>query len=153
MRLKGKVAIITGAASGIGMATSIKFGKNGATVIAADIDMCGVGKTIEKLKKAGFTGIAMKLDLSSLVEIRKFVDQVMDQFENVDMVISLHACNTATDDALARAVNWGAKVILAVPCCQHELLKKINVLKNKTLIFSRLGFFLDFYWKDGVVLF
>jgi hypothetical protein len=42
------------------------------------------------------------------------------------MVISLHACNTATDEALAKAVNWGASVILAVPCCQHELLKKIK---------------------------
>jgi SAM-dependent methyltransferase len=49
----------------------------------------------------------------------------------IDMVISLHACNTATDDALSRAVNWGAKVILAVPCCQHELLKKI---KNEKMI-------------------
>jgi hypothetical protein len=50
--------------------------------------------------------------------------------DGVDLVVSLHACDTATDDALERAVRGGVDVVLAVPCCQHELLGQ---LENETL--------------------
>lgn len=69
--------------------------------------------------------LAQKLEYKSL----SFLVGDIAEYEGlteVDMVVTLHACDTATDAAIGKAVNWGASVIMSVPCCQHELFPQVR---------------------------
>ncbi|HWL26946.1 MAG TPA: SAM-dependent methyltransferase [Ureibacillus sp.] len=77
-------------------------------------------EVIEECRK-----IASDLQYSDLEFLVGDINDYNDE-SSVDMVVTLHACDVATDMALARAVKWGAKVILSVPCCQHELNRQLH---------------------------
>jgi SAM-dependent methyltransferase len=77
--------------------------------------------------------IASRLDCRGL-EFREGDISGHNETERVDLAVSLHACDTATDDALARALRWQTSVIFAVPCCQHELAKTIDSRELTSLL-------------------
>ena len=75
--------------------------------------------------------MSQQLDVADKVtfaaaDLSTFDIQQVTPNPRVDMVISLHACDTATDEALARGVEWGSRYIVSAPCCQHELQKTIG---------------------------
>ena len=89
------------------------------------VRMVGVDMKAEVMDECG--AIARRLGMDGL----EFVcgDVTLYEFPDgakVDMVISLHACDIATDIVLDKAVEWGAKVVLSTPCCHHDLNRRLN---------------------------
>ncbi len=85
-------------------------------------------------------------------ELKFLMGDIADYTDtSADMVVTLHACDTATDYALMHAVSWNTKVILSVPCCQHELFKQIhNELHQPMLKHGILKDRLTEYLTDGL---
>jgi SAM-dependent methyltransferase len=97
------------------------------TLKGRDVSVVGVDNKPES--RVRNTDIAKKLGISNQIE---FIASDIEKFPNrkTSLVIALHACDTATDDALAWAVKSEAKVILVSPCCHHDLNKRIKSAGN-----------------------
>ncbi len=95
------------------------------------VQIVGLDRNAQVVQKC--SQIAKKLECGGL-EFR--VGDIADYRNDskVDLAVSLHACDTATDDALAKAVEWQVSVILAVPCCQQELSEKIENSRMQGLL-------------------
>jgi NAD(P)-dependent dehydrogenase (short-subunit alcohol dehydrogenase family) len=81
----GKVALVTGAASGIGWATALMFARNGARVAVADIDLPGATRTAESIAAAGGEAVAVEVDVADPGSVRAMVGRTVERFGGLDI--------------------------------------------------------------------
>jgi SAM-dependent methyltransferase len=92
---------------------------------ARGLDVRLTGVDVREDQRARNTALAERLGWADRVD---FVAGTISESEvdGADVVLALHACDTATDEALARAVGWGARWILAAPCCHHDIAAQLR---------------------------
>jgi SAM-dependent methyltransferase len=104
--------------------------------IDVPVQVVGIDVRPESLKRN--TGIAERLGISSTIEFRaETISQ--NTVEGADVVIALHACDTATDDAIAWAVQNEAKLILVAPCCHHDLQSQLTETPDPWQVVTKYG--------------
>ena len=88
MRLAGKVSIVTGAARGIGLATALKFAREGALVALCDVDQAAVDGAVQEVRQAGGDALGFVVDVTRPATIRAMVDAVMQKYGRIDVLVN-----------------------------------------------------------------
>jgi NAD(P)-dependent dehydrogenase (short-subunit alcohol dehydrogenase family) len=88
MRVKDKVVILTGAASGIGRATAILFGEEGATQVLSDVDEKGLKETLDLIKKGRNRAEIMKIDVTDSTQVKRMIDYTFKKYGKIDVLIA-----------------------------------------------------------------
>ncbi|WP_217587405.1 SDR family oxidoreductase [Lentibacillus saliphilus] len=88
MKLKGKVAVVTGAGSGMGEAIALLYAKEGANVIVADLNEETANKVTEAIKQAGGEAIAVVADVSKESDVQNMIDTAVDHYGTVDILVN-----------------------------------------------------------------
>ena len=85
-RLEGKIAIVTGSASGIGRATAHALAREGARVVVADIDTAGASRVVAEIAEAGGTAIAHRVDVAEEGDVRTMISAAVDTYGGLDIL-------------------------------------------------------------------
>ncbi|MGD0128904.1 MAG: glucose 1-dehydrogenase [Terriglobia bacterium] len=88
MRLKDKVAIVTGGGTGIGKAISLRFAQEGAKVVAAGLDLPPLEEVVRQIEAAGGEGLALRCDLRIVEDTRRVVDEALKRFSTLHILVN-----------------------------------------------------------------
>jgi NAD(P)-dependent dehydrogenase (short-subunit alcohol dehydrogenase family) len=88
MQFEGKIAIITGAASGMGRAMALAFAAEGATVVVADLNADGARAVVDEIEGNGGQGLATRLDVSDPADAKAVVDDVVGRYGRLDILVN-----------------------------------------------------------------
>jgi len=124
MRLKDKVAIITGSGSGIGQATAVLFAEEGAKVVVADVDLAGGEKTVLEIQQKGGQALFVHADISEEEDAKKIADEAVRVFGRIDILVN-NAATFVLKGFEATVEEWqrslGVNVIGTALCTKHAV--------------------------------
>ncbi|MBS3996586.1 MAG: SDR family NAD(P)-dependent oxidoreductase, partial [Hydrogenophaga sp.] len=87
-RLDGKISLITGAAQGIGLATALKFAREGATVVVCDVKQAAVDEAVKLCEAEGATAVGFVMDVTQREMVDAVVTQVRERFGRIDVLVN-----------------------------------------------------------------
>lgn len=143
MRLKDKVALITGAGSGIGEATSLRFAEEGARVVICDVDMENAKRVAKEIDTRGGQSLVLKADVSNKNEVEGMMAQVKEHFGRLDILVNNAGINR---DAFVKKMTeeqWDDVIRINLKgtfiCCQAALSLMSKQKSGKIINTSSIG--------------
>jgi NAD(P)-dependent dehydrogenase (short-subunit alcohol dehydrogenase family) len=147
MRLKDRVAVITGAGSGIGRITADTFAQEGAIVVIADIDLNAANKALQELTKNGGTGRAEQVDVADPDAVKRLLKNTLGSFSRVDVLVNNAAIEIDKTIEHTTFDEWNREVAVnlgGVFLCSKYFLPELRKTKGNIINISSVnGFFVE----------
>ena len=128
MRLNGKIAIVTGAGSGIGRASALLFAREGASVVACDIDEERGEETVDAVRKEGGDAFFVQADVADSGQVQAMVRACLDRYAGLDVLFNCAAVSLTTRDGAVGNLDeeiWNTTIAINLTgtflCCKHAV--------------------------------